>query len=79
MIFAEFTHPNSCYEGEGERAAEKITVGKKYIVKNVAVGRWYTGIQLEGIQGSFNSVLFDFYENGEKVDIRRYGEEYAKK
>ena len=79
MIFAEFSHPNSGYEGEGERASEKLTVGERYIVRNVAVGKWYTGIQLEGIKGSFNSVLFDFYENDKRIDIRKYGEEYAKK
>lgn len=75
MIFAEFAHPDFGYEGEGKRASEKLTVGKRYIVKNVAVGRWHTGIQLEGIQGSFNSVLFDFYENDKRIDIRKYGNE----
>ena len=76
MIFAEFTHPDNGYEGEGERALSKLTLGEKYIVKNVAVGRWHTGIQLQNVEGSFNSVLFDFYENDEKMDIRKYADEY---
>ena len=78
MILAEFAHPDNGYEGEGERAAERLTVGEKYVVKNVAIGKWRTGIILEGIKGCFNSILFDFYENGEKVDIRKCGDEYTK-
>ena len=73
MLYAIFTNPEAGYDGDGECAIRKgLKVGEKYLVTYVGMGQSYTGIGLEGIEGSFNSILFKFKdENGVPVNIYR--------
>lgn len=44
-----------------------------YEVKHISMGQSYTSIYLkvpkDDTKNPFNSVIFDFYENGEELDI----------
>ena len=44
-------------------------VGDRIEVKNIVVHQSSTDVYLEGYEGSFNSVFFEFEENGEELDI----------
>lgn len=47
------------YDAEREQALEVFTVGKKYRVIGGSMGQLSTRIELEGVPGCWNSVLFD--------------------
>lgn len=64
MLTAVYNYPESGY-----RPAENLEVGKEYIVTNVCMGQSNTSIWLDGHSGSFNSVQFDFYEDGKPINI----------
>ena len=77
MLYAKFMYPESGLDGDIKCAKEaKLEVGKRYVVEDVCMGGWFTDIFLEGINGCFNSVQFEFEEeDGFPVDIyndRRY-------
>ena len=46
-----------------------IKVGDRFTVRNVDMGQSNTSIYLEEHSGSFNSVFFEFEENGEEINI----------
>lgn len=46
-----------------------LVVGQIYNVENVVMGRWHTDIYLKGRKDNYNSVMFDFYEDGKEIDI----------
>jgi hypothetical protein len=46
-----------------------LVIGDEYEVSNIYMGRWMTDIYLKGKDKRYNSVMFDFYEDGEKLDI----------
>ena len=48
-----------------------LVVGVSYEVKKIDMGQSYTSIKLVGNPSSYNSVLFDFFENRKKIDIYR--------
>ena len=48
-----------------------LVVGKLYEVDDIQMGQIYTDIFLKGKDLSYNSIIFEFYENGEKIDIYR--------
>ena len=48
-----------------------LVVGCSYEVKKIDMGQSYTSIMLVGNPSSYNSVLFDFFENRKKIDIYR--------
>lgn len=52
-------HGEGGYELQRIRAKEILTIGQKYKVVGGEMGRYSTSIKLEGIEGSFNSVLFN--------------------
>lgn len=64
QLIAKYTHTQSGYEFDKKKAAEHLIVGEAYIVKHVHMGQSHTSIELEGVDSSFNSVLFDFYVDG---------------
>lgn len=43
-----------------EKALKTFLVGRRYIVEEVKISHWSTIIRLEGIQGWWNSVLFEY-------------------
>lgn len=66
MVIAKYTKPN---EYADSRAIKVLEVGMEYEVRTISMGQSYTNIYLEGLSGSFNSVIFEFYENGKKLNI----------
>lgn len=44
-------------------------IGDRIEVKDIVVHQSSTDVYLEGYKGSFNSVFFEFEENGEELDI----------
>jgi len=59
------------YPENGYRPAKQLEVGKEYNVERVDMGQSSTGIYLSGFSVSFNSVQFDFFEDGKPIDIYR--------
>lgn len=47
------------YDYELREAKKKITVGKEYYVSTITIDKWKTTINLYGISGDFNSVMFE--------------------
>ena len=48
-----------------------LEVGELYEVSNIIIGTSSTDVYLKDKQFSYNSVLFEFYENGKEIDIYR--------
>lgn len=46
-----------------------LEVGKEYEVESIEMGQSYTSIFLKNRKGSYNSVIFEFYEDGKELDI----------
>lgn len=66
MVIAKYTSPN---EYADSRAIKVLEVGIEYEVRNISIGQSHTSIYLKGFNGSFNSVIFEFYENGKELNI----------
>lgn len=47
----------------------QLELGKTYEVKYADVGGHYTDVYLTGFKNGFNSVCFEFYKDGKKIDI----------
>lgn len=47
----------------------ELELNKEYEVESVEMYRSYTNIKLKNIDRKFNSVIFEFYENGNEIDI----------
>ena len=72
MLYAKFMYPNNGHDCDVEYAKQMgLKVGKKYEVEDISMGQSYTSIYLKGINGSFNSVQFEFEESGKPIDIYR--------
>ena len=68
-ITAVYCHPNSGYESDREeRKKIGLVPGAEYDVGFISMGQSYTSVYIEEY-GWFNSVAFDFYENGDVIDI----------
>ena len=52
----------------GDRQTD-LEVGKEYVVKGISMGGSRTSIYLVEKQYSYNSIMFEFYENGKPIDI----------
>lgn len=66
MLTAVYNYPENGY-----RPADNLEAGCEYVVTGIFMGQSYTSIDLEGYSTGFNSVQFDFYEDGELLDIYR--------
>lgn len=64
MLFAECISNEDCFE-----KCEELSVGTRYEVDFISMGQRYTTIYLIGHKHGFNSVLFEFYDENELVDI----------
>lgn len=55
------------------RDEDGLTKDEVYEIKKISMGQSYTSIYLktpkEGTKNPFNSVIFDFYENDEELNI----------
>ena len=48
-----------------------LIAGNEYPVSDISIGQSYTSVYLENFQGAFNSVQFEFYEDGKPLNIFR--------
>lgn len=70
MMYAKFTHPDYGFDCNIEFAKEVgLVVGEKYEVDYISMGQSDTSVYLKGVKGVFNSIQFDFEEDGEPIDI----------
>lgn len=46
-----------------------LEVGKEYEVEGISMGGSYTSIYLVEKRYSYNSIMFEFYENGKPLNI----------
>ena len=68
-VFAKLVHPENGY-GYNIEQAKNLDQKKFYTVSNIEMGQSNTMIWLEGLPGSYNSVQFDFYDEGKSpIDI----------
>ena len=66
MLKAVYNYPEN-----GFKPADELEVGQEYEVEEVHMGGYFTNIYLKGFRYSFNSVQFDFFEDGEPINIYR--------
>lgn len=52
----------------GDRQTD-LEVGKEYEVKGISMGGSRTSIYLVEKRYSYNSIMFEFYENGKPINI----------
>lgn len=70
MLYAKFMYPNSGHEHDKEHARNVgLIVGERYEVESISMGQSSTSVYLKDIKGYFNSVQFDFEEDGKSIDI----------
>ena len=71
-VKARFMRPESGWPCDQEKARKAgLTPGTDYDLERVSMGQSTTTICLAGYSGVFNSVQFDFFEDGEPLDIYR--------
>ena len=68
MITAKVVNLDGGYDSERKRARECLQVGEVYEVEHISVGGSHTSIDLVDL-GGFNSIYFEFFEDGEPLDI----------
>lgn len=71
MLTAKYLHTEAGTTFDRWNADTKLELGKEYHVRKVDMGAFRTDIQLAEAEGTFNSMLFDFYEDGKLVNIYR--------
>lgn len=69
-IFAKYLDENG-YSYQPEEAREKgLIKGELYELVNASIGQSSSSIYVLGAEGSFNSVMFDFYDGtGKEIDL----------
>ena len=45
--------------GNGTGDLNNLEIGKEYVLKDFEIHSWHTLVELEGINGKFNSCLFE--------------------
>ena len=68
MITVKLMHPDAGYDIDKEKV-KKLEVGIHYQVSSIDMGQSHTYVYLIGVDGSFNSVNFEFYEDKKLIDI----------
>lgn len=71
MLTAKYTHPDNGYEFERLDASQLLQLNQEYEVDFIDMSGFHTDIYLVGFKKPFNSVLFDFFEDGKEIDIFR--------
>ena len=70
MLYAKFMYPDNGYDGDVSFAKKiGLEAGKRYEVEDLSMGGSHTSIFLKGIKGAFNSVQFEFEEDGKPINI----------
>lgn len=75
-IYAIFKYPENGYNCDVKAAKDAgLVVGEKYELHNACVGGFHTDVYLEDVDGSFNSVQFEFVDElGNDVNIYKMPE-----
>ena len=68
-LTAKFSHPENGSYFDNDRCKKLLIPDKEYTVSRVSMGLALADIYLEGFNIPFNSAQFDFFEDGEKIDI----------
>ena len=72
MLYAKFMYPDYGHDCDVEHAKKVgLKVGERYEVEDLSMGGSHTSIFLKNIDGVFNSVQFEFFEDEQEVDIYR--------
>lgn len=69
MLHAKYIYPKNGTASDQKHAKKYLSTGGLYKVERVNIGGSFTDIYLTGVKTPFNSVQFEFYENGKKIDI----------
>jgi hypothetical protein len=70
MLYAKFMYPDNGWDVDVEYAKKVgLKVGEKYEVNYISMGQSNTSVYLKDIKGVFNSVQFDFEEDGKPINI----------
>lgn len=70
MLYAKFMYPDNGFDCDVAHAEiAGLKVGEKYEVEYLSMGQSFTSIFLKNFDGCFNSVQFEFEEDGVEVDI----------
>lgn len=70
MIIAKFMRPEAVIsQFDIQRVKSLLIVGAEYVVDDVVVHSWTTDVYLQGFKEPFNSCHFDFFKDGEEIDI----------
>lgn len=57
-----YDNPTGGYDYDQDKAEDRLVLNGVYTVSLVRVDKWRTEVYLEGVGGSFNSVLFSYQE-----------------
>jgi hypothetical protein len=68
-VIAKYAHPNNGREYEQVEVNSLCKVDGEYELASVNMKQDRTTIRLSGLLVWFNSVFFDFYEDGKEIDI----------
>lgn len=68
MITVKLMHPDAGYDTDKENI-KKLKVNIHYEVNHIDIGQSHTYFSIVNIEGSFNSVNFEFYEDEKLIDI----------
>ncbi len=72
MVTAKLVWPDNGSKFDVEKVKESgMVVGCEYPVDTISMGQSHTNIYLSGFKGVFNSVHFEFFEDGNPLDIFR--------
>ena len=72
MVTAKFVYPENGWPCDIKKVKEcGMVVGNEYPVHRIDMGQSSTSVYLEGFCDVFNSVHFEFFENGTPLDIFR--------
>lgn len=70
MLYAKFMYPDCGHDCDVEYAKKVgLKVGERYEVEYLSMGGSHTSIFLKDINGAFNSVQFEFEEDGKPINI----------
>lgn len=69
MITAKYTHPNNGSELNRELSQSLLTEGAEYEVVYGEIYSYCSYVYFRGCDKAFNTVQFDFYKDGEPIDI----------
>ena len=68
MITVKLMHPDCGYPSDRENV-KKLQPNVHYPVSSIDMGQSYTYVYLVDVNGAFNSVNFEFYEDNKLIDI----------